>query len=203
MNADNRFVKLVDTTYDFLNSLNDDRLKPYLTDWPSQNTPFRSVAPRRLPVLTYMDQAVKTASANTEGIVNMLDAMTDRIAWGQTYSEEDFGADFLQKYGWTEFIGLRGPIPSERMACGILMLGPGIEYPRHRHEAEEVYIPLTGQTRWLEQDQDWTFHELGFPIYHAPWVPHAMKTGACPLLALYLWRAGDLVQKSLIDSQPG
>ena len=30
-----------------------------------------------------------------------------------------------------------------------------------------------------------------------------MKTGASPLLALYLWRAGDLVQKSLIDSQPG
>ena len=81
--------------------------------------------------------------------------------------------------------------------------GPRIEYPRHRHEAEEVYIPLTGQTRWLEQDQDWTFQELGFPIYHAPWVPHAMNTDAFPLLALYLWRAGDLVQKSLIDSQPG
>ena len=196
---DNKFVKLVDTTYDFLNSLNDDRLKPYLADWPSKNTPVRSVAPRRLPVLAYMNKAVRTASANTEGIVNMLDAMTDRIAWGQTYSEEDFGADFLQKYGWTEFIGLRGPIPSERMACGILMLGPGIEYPRHRHEAEEVYIPLTGQTRWQQGNQGWNLRPLGQPIFHAPWVPHAMKTGSSPLLALYLWRAGDLTQKSLID----
>ena len=101
--------------------------------------------------------------------------------------------------GWTEFIGLRGPIPSERMACGILMLGPGVEYPRHRHEAEEVYIPLTGQTHWLQGSQDWTFRELGRPIYHAPWVPHAMKTGPSPLLALYLWRAGNLTQKSIID----
>jgi len=79
------------------------------------------------------------------------------------------------------------------------MLGPGIEYPRHRHEAEEVYIPLTGQTLWLQEDQDWIFRELGQPIYHAPWVPHAMKTGESPLLALYLWRAGDLKQKSLFD----
>ena len=200
---DNKFVKLVDTTYDFLSSLNDDRLKPFLTDWPSTNTPVRSVAPNRLPVLTYMDQAVKTASAKTEGIVYLLASMADRIAWGQTYSEDDIGAAFLERYGWTAFIGLRGPIPSERMACGILMLGPRIEYPRHRHEAEEVYIPLTGQTLWCQGDQDWSFQELGLPIHHAPWVPHAMKTGASPLLALYLWRAGDLTQKSLIDSQPG
>ena len=78
------------------------------------------------------------------------------------------------------------------------MLGPGVEYPRHRHEAEEVYIPLTGQTHWLQGSQDWTFQELGLPIYHAPWLPHAMKTDTSPLLALYLWRAGDLTQKSLI-----
>ena len=85
------------------------------------------------------------------------------------------------------------------MACGVLMLGPQVEYPRHRHEAEEVYIPLTGQTLWLQGNQEWTLHPLGQPIFHAPWVPHAMKTGAAPLLALYLWRAGDLKQKSLFD----
>ena len=26
--------------------------------------------------------------------------------------------NFLEKYGWTEIIGLRGPITSNRVACG-------------------------------------------------------------------------------------
>ena len=121
------------------------------------------------------------------------------MAWGQTYAENDFGAGFLKRYAWSEFIGLRGPVPSERLACGILMLGPAVEYPRHRHEAEEVYIPLCGQTRWLRGDQAWTLNELGRLIYHATWETHAMQTGPSPLLALYLWRTGNLVQKSLID----
>ncbi|MEN8244615.1 MAG: dimethylsulfonioproprionate lyase family protein [Thermodesulfobacteriota bacterium] len=190
----------IDAVHAFLNDLHDERLKSYIADWPAADVTFRPTAPCSLPVLTYMNQAFRTASEKTEGIVNMLASMADRIAWGQTYSAEDFNAGFLEKYGWTEFIGQRGPLPSKRVACGVLMLGPEIEYPRHRHEAEEVYIPLTGQTLWLQGDQDWTFREIGRPIYHAPWVTHAMKTGPSPLLALYLWRAGNLTQKSIIES---
>ena len=192
-------IALTAAVHRFLVDMDDDGLKSYLTDWPSPKDAFRAIPPCDLPVLAYMPAAIKTACKRTEDIVSMLAEIVDQIAWGQTYSAEDFGAEFLKKYGWTEFIGQRGPIPSEKMACGVLMLGPQVEYPRHRHEAEEVYIPLTGQTLWCQGDQDWTFQELGFPIYHAPWVPHAMKTVASPLLALYLWRAGDLTQKSLID----
>jgi quercetin dioxygenase-like cupin family protein len=190
---------LIDAVHALLNDLHDDRLNTFLDDWPDMEITFRDIAPRTLPVLAFMYQAIETASEKTKGIVNTLALMADHLAWGQTYSKEDFGAEFLESYGWTEFIGLRGPIPSENMACGVLMLGPGIIYPRHRHEAEEVYIPLSGQTLWRQENQDWTVRELGRAIYHAPWVPHAMKTGGFPLLALYLWRAGDLKQKSLID----
>lgn len=181
----------------FLVGMDDHRLKSYLTDWPSPKDAFRATSPCDLPVLAYMPAAIKTACKKTGNIVSMLAGIVDQIAWGQTYTAEDFGVEFLKKYGWTEFIGQRGPIPSEQMACGVLMLGPQVEYPRHRHEAEEVYIPLTGQTHWQQGHQEWTLRPLGQPIFHAPWVPHAMKTGASPLLALYLWRAGDLTQKSL------
>lgn len=198
MTTEKSIASLVAAVHDYLKRFDDSRLEPYLANWPSTNDAFRSISPRSLPVLTYLQAAAKTTPDKTRTIVSMLAAISDQIAWGQTYSVDDFSAGFLEKYGWTEFIGLRGPIPSERMACGVLMLGPGIEYPRHRHEAEEVYIPLTGQTDWLQGNQDWTFQELGLPIYHAPWVTHAMKTGPSPLLALYLWRAGDLTQKSLI-----
>ena len=199
MNTAKEITKLVAAAHTYLATLDDERLKPFLDGWPETDVAFRNIAPRGLPVLAYMQQAVETASENTGNLVNALAAAADRIAWGQTYSEDDFGAEFLEKYGWSEFIGLRGPIPSESLACGVLMLGPYVEYPRHRHEAEEIYIPLTGQTLWLRGDQDWTAMEPGRTIYHAPWVSHAMKTGAAPLLALYLWRAGDLTQKSLVS----
>ena len=189
---------LIHRVYAFLSDIHDQRLKSFLMDWPEKDMALREIAPRTLPVLAYMPQAVETAAAKTKGLVNTLAEMADRIAWGQTYSAEDFGAEFLERYGWTEFIGLRGPVPSEQLACGVLMLGPNVAYPRHRHEAEEIYIPLTGQTQWLHEDEGWASRELGKPIYHAPWVTHAMKTGPIPLLALYLWRAGDLTQKSLI-----
>ena len=128
----------------------------------------------------------------------MLASLANQLTWGQTYSAEDFGVRFLEKYGWTEFIGQRGPIASNLMACGFLLLGPQIEYPRHSHEAQEVYVPMTSQTLWQHGDQAWVYRTPGVPIYHAPWKPHAMRTGNEPLLALYLWRGKNLVEKSSI-----
>ena len=183
----------------FLQRLNDPHLNPFLENWPPSNCRMRSVAPRSLPVLSWMPAAVKAAGKQTEFMVKMLASHANHLAWGQTYSAQDFGAGFLERYGWTEFIGLRGPIASERLACGFLLLGPQIEYPRHRHEAEEVYLPLTGQTLWQCGDQDWVYRSPGLPIYHAACVPHAMRTESRPLIALYLWRGGDLVQKSHIE----
>ena len=128
----------------------------------------------------------------------MLVSLSNSLAWGQTYSAQDFGLGFLEKYGWTEIIGQRGPIASDRIACGFLLLGSQVEYPRHRHEAQEVYVPLTGKTLWLQGNQDWNYRTPGLPVYHASWEPHAMRTETVPLLALYLWRGGNLVQKSLL-----
>jgi len=111
----------------------------------------------------------------------MLAAQANHIAWGQTYSAQDFGVGFLEKYGWTEPIGLRGPIASDRIACGFLFLGPQIEYPRHRHEAEEVYVPLTGQTLWQRNNQDWAYRAAGLPIYHAACDANGDRATGCTL----------------------
>ena len=200
MKTENNIIALIIAIHDFLEGLNEIHLKPFLADWPSVKCLTRSVLPNDLPVLSYMPETVKTAGEKTEIIVNMLVSLAIHLAWGQTYSAQDFGVGFLEKYGWTEFIGKRGPIASNRMACGCLFLGPQIEYPQHRHEAEEVYVPLTGQTLWQQSSQDWAQRDPGLPIHHASWVPHAMRTEKTPLLALYLWRGGNLVQKSIFTA---
>ena len=129
----------------------------------------------------------------------MLEISAKHLCWGQTYSAEDFGTDFLEKYGWVELIGLRGQIKSKDIACGFLLLGPGIEYPKHSHEAEEVYIPLSSNSLWIQGDDDWISRPSSVSIYHRSLLSHGMWTGNSPLLALYLWRGGNLTQKSHID----
>ena len=195
----NEILSLVTSIRDFLMRLNDAHLNSFLANWPSPNCRMRSVNSRMLPVLSWLPAAVKAAGEQTEFLVKLLASLANDLAWGQTYSAQDFGVGFLEKYGWTEFIGLRGPIASDRLACGVLFLGPQIEYSRHSHEAEEVYVPLTGQTLWQCGDQDWTYRAAGRPILHASRLPHAMRTESVPLLALYLWRGGNLAQKSHIE----
>jgi hypothetical protein len=194
MKVQENFIALVIAIRQFLEDLNAIHLKPFLSDWPSTKGITSSILSNSLPVLSYLPAVVKAADKKTE----MLVSLANSLAWGQTYSAQDFGLGFLGKYGWTEIIGQRGPIASDRIACGFLFLGPRVEYPRHRHEAQEVYVPLTGKTLWLKGDQDWAYRTPGLPVYHASWEMHAMRTETVPLLALYLWRGGDLAQKSLL-----
>ena len=194
-----QFVELITIVHGFLKGLDDVHINSFLTDWPASWTPTRSVVYNHLPVLSWMPAALSATHKEAELVVDMLSTVANQIAWGQTYSVDDFGSGFLERYGWTELIGLRGPVASEHIACGFLMLGPKIEYARHSHEAEEVYIPLTEPTFWMRGDEDWKSRTACRPIYHASQTPHAMRTEGTPLLALYLWRGGNLTEKSKIE----
>jgi hypothetical protein len=114
----------------------------------------------------------------------------------------DLDSTFLDNYGWSEILGGSGPLASERIACGFLLLGPATHYPRHRHEAEEIYLPLSGTAAWQQGDAVWREHAPGTLIHHAGNEPHSMHTGAAALLALYLWR-GHLAQKARLDDAEG
>ena len=173
----------------------------FLEDWP-ELTPelvqVRNVSAQGLPVCRWLAQAAAGAPADLRPLVQGLRDGAAGLGWGQTYGALDFGAAFLDGYGWTELIGLRGPIASSRVAVGFLMLGPGVDYPPHAHEAEEVYLPLSGVALWQRGDAAYAPVPPGARIGHESWVPHAMRTGAEPLVAAYVWRGGDLAAKSRI-----
>lgn len=192
-------MNLVREVRAYLDGLHHDYLSVFLADWPLEINVSRELAPQALPVHDWMPQVVQAAHADTETLVKQLFLAHGHLCWGQTYSTKDFGARFLKRYGFLELIGLRGPVASDRLACGVLMLGPDLCYPSHRHEAEEFYVPLTGPSWWQRgADDNWVFRQSSEPVYHDAWMPHAMRTEAAPLLALYLWRGGHLAQKSEI-----
>ena len=197
--SETKAMELVNVIYDYLTGMYDIHLASFLTDWPAQPYKTRTIPQNRLPVLSYLPELVTEANTEIAKITKMLAISMDSLGWGQTYSRGDFGAAFLEKYGWTELIGLRGPIASEGIACGFLLLGPEIEYPKHSHEAEEIYIPFSSQSLWVQGNGDWMPRQASVPIYHRSWLTHGMRSESTPLLALYLWRGGDLAQKSHID----
>jgi len=172
----------------------------FLADFPDLAV-ARPTRPGRLPVCDWLPNLEALAAAETQALVREFVAAAHILEWRQTYSAADFGPEFLQRYGWSELIGLRGPIPSEKIACGFLMLGPETDYPAHAHEAEELYLPLAGEALWMRGEPGFVPRSPGELIEHHSWTPHATRTLDEPMLALYVWRGGDLAAKSEIIGQ--
>lgn len=170
-------------------------VQAFLEGWPRLHQPDE--APRmKLPVLGWMDQVASPGDASY--VAHEVARLSPRLEWRQSYGKDDFGAAFLDRYGYAELVGMRGPIRTGRIACGVLLLGPWTEYPLHSHVAEEIYILLAGTGLIRSGASNWTAWARGSVTYHASATPHAMRTAADPVLALYLWRNGDLTEKPCI-----
>jgi hypothetical protein len=170
-------------------------LTPFLADWP-RTSERRPVAPSTIPALRLVPGIQAVAPAFSRELVNDIARAAPSLNWHRTYTEPDVGAEFLRNYGYSELIGTSGPVPSEHIACGFLILGPRTHYPLHQHEAEEIYIPLSGTAAWKKGDGGWHERTPGTVIHHASNEPHAMRTGASAFLGLYLWRSADLRQQA-------
>lgn len=169
----------------------------FLHGWPDLRS-TRAQSPNVLPVCSHLPDLPAHSCAETAPLVSSILTAAPTLEWRQTYGPDDFGAAFLRGYGWSELIGLRGPIASDSVAMGVLLLGPGIVYPAHAHEAEEIYIPLSGTALWQAGDAPFAPQPPGTLIRHDSWQPHATTTTDQALLALYVWRGGDLAAKSRI-----
>ena len=188
-------------TRTLLESLQKPALAPFLAEWP-RTALRRAVQSSQLPVLRWLPEIARDAAPFGFELVAEMYRAAPSLAWRQTYTAQDLGRAFLDNYGWSEILGSgNGPLASERIACGFLILGPSTHYPRHRHEAEEIYLPLSGTAAWQQGDAVWRERVPGTLIHHASDEPHAMRTGGSPLLALYLWRSDDLGQKAQLEGR--
>ena len=194
-------VDLLEPARSLLTDLRAAELTPFLKEWPLPSE-RRTVPASSVPVLRWLPNIQRSSSTVTAPLVNALVGAAPSLAWRRSYSPAAVGAQFYENYGWTEFAGLTGPVPSKHLACGVLLLGPHVTYPPHRHEADEIYVPLAGTAAWKHGSDRWRERLPGSVIHHAPYVPHAMQTGREPLLALYLWRSENLDQQSRLDPAP-
>jgi len=183
---------LADETHRLLLSLDSSSLASVLELWPRQGVSREPAVPRSLPVLSCLPQVARQAPPFSQSLCGALCAAAATLAWRQTYTLSEATPAFLERYGWCELVGPHGALPSEQLACGWLLLGPDTLYPSHRHEADELYVPLSGNAQWQQSDRGWRRQPPGVVIRHASCEPHAMRTDRQPLLALYLWRGANL-----------
>ncbi len=193
--------ELVVLTQRLIFSLSADALQPFLNAWPMQSQSVSAPPPKpgsSLPVLSWLPR-MATGVGSFADLACCLSRAAASLDWRQSYTEAQVGTQFLRNYGFAEIVGLTTARHSDRVACGFLLLGPDTLYPRHRHEAQEIYVPVSGTAQWLQGDDVWRSRSPGAIIYHARHEWHAMQTSAEPLLALYLWQSDTLQQKAHLD----
>lgn len=161
--------------------------------------------PFGLPVCRFWQSALQGTQAPVLAVAEALLVLGPSLTWTQNpnYRRTPPSERFLDNYGYAVIAGPRGGPPAllqhEGCALGVLLLGPETVYPCHHHPATEVYVPLTAAEWWREQGP-WRSEAAGTAIFHGSNVPHATRTSAQPLLAIYMWR-GDLAIHARLISE--
>lgn len=193
-------AKLTEMTLDFLRQHGSVLVQSYLSELPDTTIVSPNEA-RPLPVINVFDGVYVGPDQPWSEVAQFFLQHRARWYWRQTYDLRDFDQNFLDGYGWTELIGPYGFVPSEAVRIAYLALGPNRTYPPHRHQPEEVYIPLVGVAEWQTGDPQtspFTAKPPGTEIHHPSLVNHATRTKDDALLVLALWRGANLAKKSVV-----
>ncbi len=190
-------VRLRDALLAFVEGRSDpalQRFKAGLAGWGHQRI---AVAPCHLPAAELLAPARAQATAETAALLDLVADAAPALKWEQSYSKADgvVGDDMLAGYGFAELIGTLGPFVSSKVRCGIGIWGPQIDYPDHRHQAEEVYLPLAGRAAF-RLDGETAVRGVGEAVYVPSLLVHGFRTFEAPLVLVYIWQSGDLRQKS-------
>ncbi len=169
------------------------RFRDGIADWGDERI---EVPPRHLGASDTLAGCVGLTAPDTHDLVAAFAAERATRKWEQSYTKSDnvVGDDMLLGYGFAEVIGKHGPFVSDRVRAGIGVWGPHIDYPPHRHAAEEVYVVVAGSAEFDLGEP--VVRHAGEAVYVPPMLTHGFRTKGQPLAVFYIWQAGDLREKS-------
>jgi mannose-6-phosphate isomerase-like protein (cupin superfamily) len=169
---------------------------PLLDDWGIER---RDMPPTDLPVLSHLDATLSRTNATTRALTKVLLDNRKQLNWRQSFNKNDItGAKFLNEYGWTDVVGKIGPLVSSKVRAGFVIWAPKCYYPNHAHVAEELYVILSGTGEWEHNDVV-KMQPPGACFLHRKMEWHATRAFDEPVLAFYMWRNGDLLEKPSLD----
>ena len=121
------------------------------------------------------------------GIAAALAALPGPLPWRYSYPPRPADAvDLAERIAFAELIGPRAPLDAPGCRAGFTLIAPATFYPLHAHPAIELYLVISGHAQWTTPDAERIVPPGEFVLHHTN-QPHAMRTFAEPLLALYGW----------------
>lgn len=165
--------------------------------WPDDVEPADLPA-RAIPATDIVARGIAQGSDMTRPLADAISASAGLASWKRTYTEEEVGADFLSRYGYYELFGPTGHYHTTALRGYIGYWGNGLHYDWHSHEAEELYLCLSGEAEFHRSDNSLMVRP-GETRAHESWQSHAMTTYDQPILTLVLWRGPGLAGLPRMD----
>ena len=139
----------------------------------------------RLDVCDHLTQALGFAeNTRRQALARAFAALAPGLIWRRRSSADPSDPGFWHGHANAEILGPNGIEQRDDVWVGVTLMAPGIDYPRHSHKPEELYLALSPGA-WWNARTDWTDPGLTGAIYCPPGILHAMRAGPQPLLALW------------------
>lgn len=118
-------------------------------------------------------------------VADAFKSLESELSWYRRDDSERIGPPFEEGHGNAHIIGDGGLEERNDVWIGVTLIAPAIEYPRHRHPPEEVYVVLS-RGEWFREGEGWFEPGAGGIVYNPPGIIHAMRSSETPLLAFWL-----------------
>ncbi|NNE22060.1 MAG: cupin domain-containing protein [Rhizobiales bacterium] len=193
--------RLLDATLAYVAKHPDSKLDGFRDAVANWGHDWTGIAPVHLTASDLLAEALaltKPATGEQELMDHYVRERASRY-WEQSYTSADkaVGDDMLTYYGYTEIVGKRGPFISERVRAGIGVFGANVNYPAHRHAAEEIYVILAGSADFRLGEGAGPERRTAGDVINIPsMLTHGFRMTDEPLVIFYLWQGGDLREKS-------
>lgn len=137
------------------------------------------------PTCEWLESALAAAPPETEWLRDAIAPLARIAEWRE--GPRPGGPDWFDGgYAFFVLVGPDGRIPSPDCRIGLYLQRPGLPYPPHAHEAEELYLVISGTADWQAGERRFLARPRQL-IHHEPGVPHSMHTGDEPFLAIFVW----------------
>ena len=161
----------------------------------------RDVEPRLLPVVRHVNAVEPSGDAAVDAVLGEFLLLAPALPWRQTAGYLDvLSRDYLDNYGYVQLLGPNAIVEHPEVRVGIGLWGPHLNYPAHKHEAEELYHVLAGEPSFIDSDGASRVTRPGDAVHHPPWEVHSQDFGATPTVLLYCWTGAVEPDAVLVDA---
>ncbi|MER0237341.1 dimethylsulfonioproprionate lyase family protein [Fulvimarina sp. MAC8] len=160
------------------------RVRDLLSSIVDENPEMLEREPQTKPVVDHLARALDLGvTGPMHGFARILTRIAPMLTW--EYGYESVPKGLAKRFAYTEFLGPRGPIPTDRLILGAVLFAPNTTYPQHNHQdIEESYVSIAGA--WSENDA--AVYAPGSLILNRSGEQHRITTGAVdPCLLVYAW----------------